>query len=126
MSERPYKDMSERTYVEFMLEQKKSCAIRNYEKLLKRFVECMDQLATSKLFLEHLNSSNIPAMKLGIYEELMDKFNNLYEKVKLQLENTPVYIGHYEILNDIRRGKVKLVDAKTNKLAKINLSILDV
>lgn len=85
----------------------------------------MDQLATSKLFLEQLNPTNIQEMKFGIYEELMDKFNNLYEKVKLQLENTPVYIGHYEILNDIRRGKVKLVDAKTNKLAKINLSILD-
>lgn len=113
-----------KTYVEFMLEQKKSRVIRNYEKLLNRFIEYMDQLATSKLFLEHLNPVNMQEMKLGIYEELTDKFNNLYEKVKHQLEDACVNIGHYEILNDLRRGKVKLVDAETNKPVKINFHTL--
>lgn len=59
---------------------------------------------------------------------VFENMKNAAQMVKDLTNEMKMYdalVGQYEILNDIRLGKIKLVDASTNKLLKVKFDTID-
>lgn len=55
----------------------------------------------------------------------MQNASQLVRGLVLEMKMYDALVGQYELLNDIRLGKVKLVDANTNKLIKVKFNTID-
>ena len=55
----------------------------------------------------------------------MQRASKMVESLTKEMKMHDAVVGQYELLNDIRLGKVKLVDADTNKLVKVHFGTFE-
>lgn len=67
------------------------------------------------------NPEDLPHAILANMKNAAQMVKDLTNEMKMY----DALVGQYEILNDIRLGKIKLVDASTNKLLKVKFDTID-
>lgn len=103
--------MSE-TIVEQELFTARSRAIRQYAVTLKLFID----------HVKHLEEADTPE-KLA---EAIENLRQCKDLAEVRLTMHGAKIGQYRLLNDIRLGKVKVVNPETNEPVKVYFSTLEV
>lgn len=100
-----------KTFVEYTLNSHKDNAIKSYASLLRQFIGIMDVLDNAKT--------------ADVLPQVFKSLRDCRDKAKIRLLKHTVQLDQFTLLNDIRRGKVKLVDAETNKLLPVKFHTLD-
>ena len=113
-----------KTYVEQTFEERKSAALKEYRNLLVKLVDIVERI-------QFLNSMRKEAGDVDRQDfdvnasNLENQLRILCLHAKHMLNKHTAEVGQYELLNDIRLGKVKLVDANTNKLVKVHFGTFE-
>lgn len=114
-----------KTCVEQTFEERKSAALKEYKNLLTKFVDIVERV-------QYLNAMRKAA---GDVDQQVFDFStsNLENQLRIlcrhanrMLNKHTTEVGQYELLNDIRLGKVKVVNPETNEPVMITFSTVEV
>lgn len=115
-----------KTYVEHILELRKNSALRSYEELTKRFVKVLTGIEVALSAKPEDHPAFDEAARAEVLKGFNDELQSLIKQAKIRIEKHTAEVGQYELLNDIRLGKVRLVDPETNEPVKVYFSTLEV
>ena len=113
-----------KTYVEQTFEERKSAALKEYRNLLVKLVDTVERI-------QFLNSMRKEA---GVVDRQDFDFNasNLENQLRILcqyskrvLNKYTAEVGQYELLNDIRLGKVQVVNPETIEPVTITFSTVE-
>lgn len=113
-----------KTYVEQTFEERKSIALEEYRNLLTKLVDIVERI-------QFLNSMR---KKAGDVDRQDFDFNasNLENQLRILCRHTKRVLNkytaevcQYELLNDIRLGKVQVVNPETNEPVMITFSTVE-
>lgn len=114
-----------KTYVEQTFEERKSIALKEYRNLLMKLVDIVERI-------QYLNSMRKEAGDIDrqVFDfstsNLENQLRILCRHAKRMLNKYTAEVGQYELLNDIRLGKVQVVNPETNKPVTITFSTAEV
>ena len=113
-----------KTNVEQTFEERKSAALKDYRNLLVKLVDIIERI-------QFLNSMRKEAGDIDRQDfdfntsNLENQLRILCRHVKRMLNRHTAEVGQYELLNDIRLGKVKVVNPETNEPVLITFSTVE-
>lgn len=114
-----------KTCVEQTFEERKSAALKEYKNLLVKLVDIVERIQ----YLSEMRkvASDIDRQVFDFdTSNLENQLRILCRHTKRMLNKHTAEVGQYELLNDIRLGKVRLVDPETNEPVKVYFSTLEV
>lgn len=113
-----------KTYVEQTFEERKSAALKEYRNLLTKLVDIVERI-------QFLNSMRKEAGDVDRQDfdfnasNLENQLRILCRYSKRVLNKYTAEVGQYELLNDIRLGKVQVVNPETNEPVMITFSTVE-
>ena len=113
-----------KTYVEQTFEERKSAALKEYRNLLVKLVDVVERI-------QFLNSMQKEAGNIDRQDfdfnasNLENQLRILCRYAKHMLNKHTAEVGQYELLNDIRLGKVQVVNPETNEPVTITFSTVE-
>jgi hypothetical protein len=114
-----------KTCVEQTFEERKSTALKEYKNLLVKLVDIVERI-------QYLNSVRKEAGDIDrqVFDfntsNLENQLRILCRHAKHVLNKYTAEVGQYELLNDIRLGKVQVVNPETNEPVTITFSTAEV
>ena len=110
-----------KTCVEQTFEERKSAALQEYKNLLVKLVDIVERI-------QYLNGMRKAAGDVDrqVFDfstsNLEDQLRILCRHAKHVLNKHTAEVGQYELLNDIRLGKVQVINPETNEPVTITFS----
>lgn len=110
-----------KTCVEQTFEERKSAALKEYKNLLVKLVDIVERI-------QYLNNMRKEAGHIDrqVFDfstsNLENQLRILCRHAKHVLNKHTAKVGQYELLNDIRLGKVQVVNPETNEPVTITFS----
>lgn len=113
-----------KTYVEQTFEERKSAALKEYRNLLVKLVDIVERIQ----FLNNMRkeAGNIDRQDFDFNaSNLENQLCILCRHAKHMLNKHTAEVGQYELLNDIRLGKVQVINPETIEPVTINFSTVE-
>jgi hypothetical protein len=113
-----------KTCVEQTFEERKSAALKEYKNLLVKLVDIVERV-------QYLNNMRKAASDIDrqVFDfntsNLENQLRILCRHTKHVLNKHAAEVGQYELLNDIRLGKVQVVNPETNEPVTITFSTVE-
>ena len=113
-----------KTYVEQTFEERKSAALKEYRNLLVKLVDIVERI-------QFLNSMRKEAGNIDRQDfdfnasNLENQLRILCLHAKHMLKKHTAEVGQYELLNDIRLGKVQVINPETIEPVTITFSTVE-
>lgn len=115
-----------KTNVEQTFEERKSAALKDYRNLLIKLIDSVERILYFKGMQKTANDdTESQTLDLGI-SNLENRVSILCQHAKRMLNKHTTEVGQYELLNDIRLGKVKVINPETNEPVMITFSTVEV
>lgn len=113
-----------KTCVEQTFEERKSVALKEYKNLLMKLVDVVERIQ----YLSEMRKV-ASAIDLQVFDfdtsNLENQLRILCRHAKRMLNKHTAEVGQYELLNDIRLGKVQVVNPETNEPVTITFSTVE-
>ena len=113
-----------KTYVEQTFEERKSAALKEHKNLIVKLVDIVERI-------QYLNSMRKEAGNIDRQDfdfnasNLENQLRILCRHAKHMMNKHTAEVGKYELLNDIRLGKVQVVNPETNEPVTITFSTVE-
>lgn len=114
-----------KTCVEQTFEERKSAALKEYKNLLVKLVDIVERIQ----YISEMRkvASDIDRQVFDFdTSNLENQLRILCRHAKRMLNRHTAEVGQYELLNDIRLGKVQVINPETNEPVMITFSTVEV
>lgn len=114
-----------KTNVEQTFEERKSAALQEYKNLLVKLVDIVERIQFLNIMRKE--AGNIDRQDFDFNaSNLENQLRILCRHAKRMLNKHTAEVGQYELLNDIRLGKVQVINPETNEPVKVYFSTVEV
>lgn len=114
-----------KTYVEQTFEERKSIALKEYRNLLTKLVDIVERIQFLNSMRKEAGDKDRQVFDFNT-SNLENQLRILCRHAKRVLNKYTAEVGQYELLNDIRLGKVQVVNPETNEPVTITFSTVEV